>query len=589
MKSSNHREDVARRISELEAEVSHLQQQLDVLRAGALQPASEHESDSWECSRINWRSLLERSPVCTKVLDRDCNLVYMSEAGVAGLGIEDAAEYYGKPYPLEFFPDEFKHTMDRCLDRVCSTGEASEHEGVLCDVYGQPYWYRATLLPQCDETGQVEYIVVVSINITDYHQAEEKLRFANAQLTQKTKRTQELARRAEKSNLAKREFLANMSHEIRTPMTAILGYAESLADTASTPEQANAVSIIRQNGSHLIEIINDMLDLSSIEAGKIRIDRAHHCPRKIVSEVVKLVEPRAIEKGLDINVEYVDAVPTSIQTDATRLRQILINLLGNAIKFTDSGAIDLVVRFTPDSRHPRMQFDVHDTGIGMTAEQTAKLFEPFTQADTSTTRRFGGTGLGLAISKRFAQLLDGDIAVVKTKPGVGTLVRATIATGAATGSQLIGGPRATVDQLHHVDGTLASQPLAGCKIMVVDDSIDMRRLFSMILQQAGADVSFAEDGAEGLEAALDIYARGEQFDCILMDMQMPVMSGYEATARLRRAGYSGPVIAVTAHCMDGDEERCIRAGCNSYTTKPIEKTELIKLVAAQSDRSSKAA
>ena len=400
---------------------------------------------------------------------------------------------------------------------------------------------------------------------------------------------------ADAANASKSEFLANMSHEIRTPMTAILGFAENLLDAdQSDSEKLNCIHTIRRNGEYLLDLINDILDLSKIEAGKMAVEHRDCQPCGIIAEVAALMRVRADAKGLPFKIEYIGSIPETIQTDATRLRQILINLIGNAIKFTEVGSVRLVTRLVDDAeddrggspKEPCLQFDVIDTGQGMTVEQTANLFQPFMQADASATRKIGGTGLGLTISKRFAELLGGDITLVATKVGMGSTFRATVATGSLDGVKMLEDPMsATVvaDTANPVAQETRSD-LNGLRILLAEDGPDNQRLISFVLKKAGADVTVEENGKLALDAALAARDEGEPFDCILMDMQMPVMDGYEATGQLREKGYTGPIIALTAHAMEGDREKCIKAGCDDYATKPVDRQKLIGLIIEHADR-----
>ncbi|MFH1749255.1 MAG: response regulator [Planctomycetota bacterium] len=388
---------------------------------------------------------------------------------------------------------------------------------------------------------------------------------------------------AEAANRSKSTFLANMSHEIRTPMTAILGFAEQLVQPGlSELERTDAIATINRNGQHLLEIINDILDISKIEAGRMTVEHIASSPCQIVADVASLVQVRADEKGLTFNTEYIGAVPEEIKTDPTRLRQILINLIGNAIKFTKEGGIRLIVSYVGNGYTQYMQFDVLDTGVGMTAEQAAKLFRPFTQADDSTTRKFGGTGLGLAIGKHFAKLLGGDVTVVESRVGVGTRFRATVAAGPLDAAKLVEAPNNT---LRPARTGQASTPdasadlLSGLRILLAEDSPDNQQLISFILKKAGAEVTVAENGKIAAELALAASAEDHPYDVILMDMQMPVMDGYAAAGMLRRGGYTGPIIALTAYAMEGDRKKCIQAGCDDHATKPIDRDVLLRQVA----------
>jgi PAS domain S-box-containing protein len=530
---------------------------------------SERQSRAW----------LEHSPICTKKVDLDFNLQYMSASGVKALGLEDITEYYGKPYPLDFYPDAFKENMIQCLETVRDTGEIVAKENSIADLDGNPLWFHSTLVPVFDDAAQLDYIIVVSIETTERRLAEEELRETNARLIEQTSKANELTTRAESANIAKSEFLANMSHEIRTPMTAILGFAETVADSVQNPENINAIATVRRNGEFLLDIINDILDISKIETGKMAVEIDDYSPCEVVNEVVRLVENHARDKGLAFNVEFVGEIPEMIRTDATRLRQILINLVGNAIKFTERGEVRLVTRFVADGTTPSLRFDVVDTGIGMAEDQAARLFKPFVQADNSITREFGGTGLGLAISKRFAEMLGGDITIAASELGVGTNFRATISTGAIEGVRMIEGRRTCGTGSEAGGSPSALVDLSGYRVLVAEDGLDNQRLISFVLTKAGAEVVSKENGKLALEAALEAQGAGRTFDCILMDVQMPVMSGLETTAALRAVGYTAPIIALTAHAMASDRRACLEAGCDDFATKPIDRAQLIGLIA----------
>ncbi len=388
---------------------------------------------------------------------------------------------------------------------------------------------------------------------------------------------------AESADRAKSEFLANMSHEIRTPMTAILGFAENLLEPdLSESQKVAAISTIRRNGEHLLQIINDILDLSKIEAGKLEVERIVYSPFKLANEVESLMRVRAEIKGLSFNIEYMGAIPESIRTDPTRLRQILLNLIGNAIKFTDTGGVRLVIRLLrePDGASgeggPMMQFDVLDTGIGMSPEQIENLFQPFIQADCTITRRFGGTGLGLTITRRLAELLGGKI-TVESEPGKGSAFRVVVPTGSLEGvvlheSSPIESPGGVVSGSSRIEHTLSG------RILLAEDGMDNQRLISFVLKKAGLSITTVDNGQEAVTEALSARAKGTPYDLILMDMQMPVLDGYGATSLLRRHGYAGAIVALTAHAMVSEREKCLKAGCDDYATKPIERQKLLLLV-----------
>ncbi|MGA3066626.1 MAG: PAS domain S-box protein [Tepidisphaeraceae bacterium] len=378
---------------------------------------------------------------------------------------------------------------------------------------------------------------------------------------------------AEAANRSKSQFLANMSHEIRTPMTAILGFAEMLLH--KTPEecaQAGCVQIIRRNALHLLELINEILDLSKIEAGHMTVERIPCDLPALLAEIISLMRPRAVEKRLEFGVRFEGPIPQLIQTDPLRLRQILVNLLGNAVKFTESGKIELrIIDEGAGTPNILLRIDVIDTGIGMSPVQVEQLFRAFTQGEESTTRKYGGTGLGLTISRRFARLLKGDVTVT-SKLGSGSSFSLTIDGGDSAGVQKLSGLTEATLPARNDMATLSSTRLHG-RILLVEDGRDNQRLLRMQLSDAGATVVSAENG----QIAIDL-ATTQPFDLILMDMQMPIMDGYVATVELRRTGLSTPIIALTAYAMAEDREKCMGSGCTAYLSKPVDEETLLRTV-----------
>jgi PAS domain S-box-containing protein len=386
-----------------------------------------------------------------------------------------------------------------------------------------------------------------------------------------------------RANLAKSEFLANMSHEIRTPMSAILGYADLLlAPDQSISDRHNAVNVIRRNGDHLLTVINDILDLSKIEAGEMTVESIACSPHKIISEVTSLMRGRASERGLQFELKVEGAIPETIQTDPTRLRQILINLTGNAVKFTESGKVGLVAKLVdpPDSPNPRMRFEVVDSGIGMTAEQMQRLFQPFMQADNSTTRRFGGTGLGLTISRKLAQSLGGDISV-ESAPGQGSIFAVTVAAGSLAGVKMHSNfTESLSDSDALVSPVTPTRTLLNGRILLAEDGHDNQALLGAYLRKAGAEVTVAENGRIACQKVADAMGAKDEpgFDLVLMDMQMPELDGYGATSKLRSMGYRGPIIALTANAMATDRAKCLQAGCTDYMSKPVKREDFLRTV-----------
>ncbi len=384
--------------------------------------------------------------------------------------------------------------------------------------------------------------------------------------------------RAEAADRAKTEFLASMSHEIRTPMTSILGYAELLAEPGH-PEERRAAFIdsIRRNGRHLLVIINDVLDISRIEADRLHVEAEPIDPASLVVDVCATLEPRARDKGIGFSCVLCTPVPGTLTTDPTRLRQILINLVGNAIKFTDHGQVrvELSSVRAVGGNHA-LVIDVIDTGQGIPPCAAGRLFQPYAQADASIARTHGGSGLGLVISRRLARLLGGDVVLLRSSPGSGSTFRMTIAAEAA------GDERSTDDlpsPQRLPEPSSGKTPAGICgKVLLAEDGPDNQRLLSLLLRRAGVDVEIAEHGQAALDCVNAAVARGEPYDLILMDMQMPVMDGFEATRRLRREGWRGPIIALTAHALRRDRDACLEAGCDDFAPKPIEARVLLELV-----------
>jgi PAS domain S-box-containing protein len=378
---------------------------------------------------------------------------------------------------------------------------------------------------------------------------------------------------AEAASRAKSEFLANMSHEIRTPMSAILGFAEMLLQkSAEECAQIGCARIIRQNSQHLLELINDILDLSKVEAGQMKVERIPFDLPTLLFEIVSLARPRAAEKGLGFDVRFDGPIPRLIQSDPERLRQILLNLISNAMKFTESGKIDLrIMDEGAGSPNILLRVDVIDSGIGMTQEQLGRLFRPFTQGDVSIARKFGGTGLGLTISRQLAKLLGGDVTAT-SQPRMGSTFTMRIDGGAAAGVETLRGLTEATLPAKLDDGVKNEIYLRG-RILLVEDGADNQRLLRMQLSGAGASVVSAANGQMAVELATT-----QPFDLILMDMQMPVMDGYAATVELRRRGVKIPIIALTAYAMAEDRDKCIASGCDAYLSKPVDEETLLSAV-----------
>ncbi|HTL13361.1 MAG TPA: ATP-binding protein [Bdellovibrionota bacterium] len=365
---------------------------------------------------------------------------------------------------------------------------------------------------------------------------------------------------AEQASRLKSQFLANMSHELRTPLSAILGLAEVMsAMTVDPGERDDCARRIRENGQVLLHLIDDILDLAKVEAGRLRIEVAPVELDKLVSQVLADHLPRSAAKGLALEVVKHGELPAILRTDGLRLRQILSNLLGNAIKFTDGGRVELGLRHEPSPSVGRLVVEVSDTGPGMDAHEASRLFEPFVQLDATSSRRLGGAGLGLALSRHLAQLLGGDLELVSTEPGRGSRFRLTVQCAYET-ADASPKPRAAPTPRAAKDPRV----LAGCRVLLVDDAADNRLVYSAFLRRAGAAVESVSDGGE----ALTLWQQGS-FDAVILDLQMPGMDGYECLRQLRTLGCKAPVVALTAHVVVEARRRTATAGFDAYLTKPV--------------------
>ncbi len=376
----------------------------------------------------------------------------------------------------------------------------------------------------------------------------------------------------EEANRAKSEFLANMSHEIRTPLNGVLGFTELLrkgADAGDDAVRQDYLKAIHRSGTHLLDLINDILDLSKIEAGCMTIEKIPCDPHEIVAGIVSIQRVKAQQQRLTLQCDWPHGVPASIISDPVRLKQLLLNLTGNAVKFTERGGVRIVARIISTEGRSQLAFDVIDTGVGIPPDKIENVFDAFVQADSSVTREFGGTGLGLAISRRIARALGGDL-TAQSEFGKGSTFTATIDTGPLDDVKILEYPLA--------DGVpgLRKEPapeeirLPGVKVLLVEDGATNREVISVALDMAGAEVATAENGEIGVALALN-----GSFDLILMDMQMPVLDGYQAARTLRDSGIDLPIIALTAHAMSTDEQKCLDAGCSGYLTKPINLDHLL--------------
>jgi len=432
----------------------------------------------------------------------------------------------------------------------------------------------------------------------DQSKSSRELEKAKADLLNQNQELQRAREKAEAATTSMSLFLANMSHEIRTPMSAILGFAEVLSEEQANPaDQSFAIGAIRRSSENLLTIINDILDLSKIEAGGMGVEIVSCAPLSIIQDSVALMQAQALARGLELFMELKAPVPEMIETDPTRLSQILINLISNAIKFTEHGGIKVVVDLTKEKLELRIDQDssdappadirlriqVMDTGIGINDAQRNRLFQRFTQADPSTTRRFGGSGLGLTISRHLSRMLGGDI-TISSEVGLGSVFTVEVGIGNAGPHKMV----STLPPYPHEKVNLKLKNAAASNnptqsknkitVLVAEDGEDNQRLIFHHLSRAGMKVIVANNGLEAVDLAVAAQKQSRAPEVILMDMQMPIMDGYEATLKLRELGWRGAIVAITAHAMTGDRERCTQAGCDDYLTKPINSKALIETV-----------
>lgn len=375
---------------------------------------------------------------------------------------------------------------------------------------------------------------------------------------------------AERASQAKSAFLANMSHEIRTPLGAIMGFVDLLKESGlDHDEVANYLAIIDRNSHHLLRIIDDILDLTKVEAGKMVIENLEFSLIQFMADFSSLTGMKARENGIVFEFTASTLLPEFIISDPTRLRQILSNIVGNAVKFTEKGRVELAVSY--DGGH--LEFRVMDTGRGISKEQRSSLFQAFSQADPSTTRKFGGTGLGLILTKNLSQALGGDFVLIESEIGKGSTFAVNIQVKTPANVKLVPLKAVRIAPDSDIRINPNDIDLTGFDILLVEDSPDNQFLIQKMLGKTGAKITLANNGAEGVK-----FAQAHNYNVILMDIQMPVMDGHDAVRTLRSQNYSGPIIALTAHAMKEERERAIASGFSHFLTKPIHRKSLMELL-----------
>ncbi len=475
-----------------------------------------------------------------------------------------AEELIGLPFRTLFAPEDVDNGRPEWELRWAAEHGRYEGEGWRQRKDGSLFWANVVLTALRDEDGELVGWVKVTRDISARKRAEDELLKAKEE--------------SDAANRMKTQFLANMSHEIRTPLGAIAGFSELLLESRlQEKDRIEFATAIQRNSQLLSELINDILDLSKVEAGRLEVERIEFDLPSFLSDLNKTFSQMAKRKGLKYIVVSKSSLPERVTSDPTRIKQILLNLVGNAIKFTKEGSITLEIEeinsSDPDLRD-QLILSVRDTGIGIDEASQPKLFQEFSQADASTSRRFGGTGLGLVLSRRLAEALGGTVSLVESRPGVGSVFQFVLMIDRReerTATDLNGTipPLRGNETLRHVD----RKELDGMMILVAEDSPDLQRLVRRILMNRGAKVELATNGKEAVEKALNGH-----WDIVLMDLQMPDMDGTEATQTLRERGYETPIVALTAHAMQSEREQSLRSGFNEYLTKPINQQALFKAI-----------
>lgn len=504
-----------------------------------------------------YRNLADAIPHMVWKATPDGDIEYYNQVwcDYTGMCLEDTM---GTGWQKAINPHDMRILMSSWQEAIARS-ENFETECRIRRSDGVYHWHLIKAVCEKDQEGKIIAWLGTCTDIQERKNTERKLI--------------EAQKNAEAASQAKTQFLANMSHEIRTPLSAIMGFTELLSDPEMPEEERSMnLSIVRRNGHQLLKIVDEILDISKVEAGRLETEKTEIDLVDLLKSTESLLAVTATGKGIQFGVEIQDKIPDRVITDGTRLRQILVNMVGNAIKFTHKGEVKVLCSYRMDEEGKSfLKVAIMDTGIGVDSELSEKLFTPFLQADTSTTRLYGGTGLGLALSRQLARALGGEAWLEQSEPGKGSIFAFEINAEPVADSQWV----REIDGLSK-DSEASSvmavrKELEGAKILLVEDAEDNQVLISHFLQRAGAVIDMANNGEEGVEKALS-----NDYNVVLMDIQMPYLDGYEATTKLRSAGYQKPIIALTAHALREEREKAIRTGCNGHLTKPIDRRELIE-------------
>lgn len=489
------------------------------------------------------------------VLDANYRVKYINHR-LPGLKLQDLI---GSSW-LDWIAPEYRLLAEKTISDTVNSGRSKTIEIRALGPQRLMTWFQVKL-SRIPSKLNIE-VSLVATDITEQKEAETRLKEAKVA--------------AESANQAKSAFLANMSHEIRTPLGAVMGFAELIAGSEVTAaEKDNYGAAIKRNGELLSNIISDILDLSKIEVGKLNLDTQEVELDEVLFDLDTLLSYKANEKAIKFTYSFEGQIPKKIRTDPLRLRQVLLNIIGNSIKFTEHGSVEVTIKIGPSfQKASQLAFIVKDTGIGIDPAQATKLFQAFSQADASILSRYGGTGLGLILSRRLANLLGGDVVLAESVPGKGSTFIVTIDPGPLQNLEL----RNYAETPHFTKPKPPSQKpsvrLDSVKILVVDDSVDNQLLISKVLAMAGAEIDTADNGEKAIQ-----LVHQKSFDLLLVDLQMPVLDGYETTSRLRKEGFEMPIIALTAHALKEIRQRCLNSGFDDFITKPVDRLALINKIA----------
>lgn len=509
------------------------------------------------------KQLVREKSLLRALIDSIPDIIFFKDTNGVYLGFNKAfsvlvgrpeAEQVGKT-DFNFFDLETARFFRQKDQEMLASGQPKSNEEWVTYPDGRRISFDTLKTPYYDEDGRLLGLIGIGRDITERQQILQELRQAKED--------------AEAASRAKSVFLATMSHEIRTPLTAIIGFADLLADPAAeTISRSEAGRTILRNGKHLLSLINDILDLSKIEAGQLALESIPFSAFEILRSVDSVIAVLARDKGISFHTVVQYPMPTQIVGDPTRWKQILLNLCGNAVKFTARGGVTVTVSY--DQASSVLKCCVEDSGIGLSAEQVGKLFQPFTQADNSVTRKYGGTGLGLHLVRHLAERMGGQV-TLESEPGRGSEFTVCIVAPMADGAQLLSvAPKEANESAVGVKSLPAR--MAG-RILLAEDGPDNRKLIAAFLGKLGLDLALAENGEQAVELAL-----GGDFDVVLMDIQMPVLDGVGATQLLRAAGFDRPIVALTANVMTEDVRRYLRSGCTHCLAKPIDFAALTRLL-----------